>query len=466
MKRSLSSASSHDTSLVVAATCFIAATYGLVRLAYGLFLPDVQASLGLTTATAGAVSSAASVAYCVGALCGSAAGRRRRVLVAAALTTAVAGSLGMATASGVASFATAAVVASTSAGLASPALVAVVQHHLDGPRGDRAQGVVNSGTGPGLVAAGVLAAALSPDWRTAFVVSAAVSAAAGLAVLLLDGPRGARARTQGPEARGVLAPRPQRTGPAAWSRLARPAGGALLLGAASAALWTYGRSLLVGAGLGAGWSTAAWIGVGVGGTVTAATAGLDAHLHGARRRARPARRRPVVTDGGAPRVRARGLVLRRSDHSAHQLVRGGAAGVGGRSHRDPVRHPRAGPGRGLDPRRGGRGRSRAPGGLRGRGGRGTGRLHLRLGQLTGRTGPPHRPRGRGGAGPVGQVRPAGGPDRAHDADAGPSASGRRMTAGLIGPRATARRPRSALRRRGHPRRRRARRPPTRPAHPG
>lgn len=274
MKRSLSSASSHDTSLVVAATCFIAATYGLVRLAYGLFLPDVQASLGLTTATAGAVSSAASVAYCVGALCGSAAGRRRRVLVAAALTTAVAGSLGMATASGVASFATAAVVASTSAGLASPALVAVVQHHLDGPRGDRAQGVVNSGTGPGLVAAGVLAAALSPDWRTAFVVSAAVSAAAGLAVLLLDGPRGARVRAHGPETRGVLAHRPQRTGPAVWSRLARPAGGALLLGAASAALWTYGRSLLVGAGLGAGWSTAAWIGVGVGGTVTAATAGL------------------------------------------------------------------------------------------------------------------------------------------------------------------------------------------------
>ncbi|MGQ3160509.1 MAG: hypothetical protein ACT6SA_15490 [Aeromicrobium sp.] len=54
--------------LVPSGLGLVAATYGLVRLASGLYLPDVQADLGLGVATAGLVSSGASVVYCLGAL--------------------------------------------------------------------------------------------------------------------------------------------------------------------------------------------------------------------------------------------------------------------------------------------------------------------------------------------------------------------------------------------------------------
>ena len=66
----------------------IAATYGLVRLAYGLFLPDVQLALGFSEATAGLISSGASVMYCVGATVGFflASRQPRSLIVAAALS--------------------------------------------------------------------------------------------------------------------------------------------------------------------------------------------------------------------------------------------------------------------------------------------------------------------------------------------------------------------------------------------
>ncbi|QCR20130.1 hypothetical protein C1N71_12345 [Agrococcus sp. SGAir0287] len=63
----------------------IAATYGLVRLAYGLLLPDVQHELGIDAPAAGAISASASAVYCLGAVIGFVLARRRaRALVVAA----------------------------------------------------------------------------------------------------------------------------------------------------------------------------------------------------------------------------------------------------------------------------------------------------------------------------------------------------------------------------------------------
>ncbi len=73
---------------MVAGTALIAGTYGLVRLAYGLFLSDIQASVGLTSVQAGYVASGASVVYAVGALVGVVADRWPRLVVLAALGTA------------------------------------------------------------------------------------------------------------------------------------------------------------------------------------------------------------------------------------------------------------------------------------------------------------------------------------------------------------------------------------------
>jgi predicted MFS family arabinose efflux permease len=265
MKRALSFQHPRELGLVLAGVSLVAGTYGLVRLAYGLYLSDIQASLGLSSSAVGYISSGASVAYSVGALVGLLADRRPRVLVLAAMITGSAGSMGMALASSAAVFVPAAVVASAGAGLASPGLVGVVARSVRAPRRGRAQAVVNSGTGPGLVGAGALALVLLPQWRVGFLVGAVFTAVAGAAVLLLD-------------KHGSTPPAedPARSARARWGFVAdlrTPATGALLLGVASAAVWTYGRTQLVEQGASSTWSTVGWIAVGLGGTSTVLTAG-------------------------------------------------------------------------------------------------------------------------------------------------------------------------------------------------
>lgn len=254
---------------MVAGTALIAGTYGLVRLAYGLFLTDIQASVGLTSVQAGYVASGASVVYAAGALVGVVADRWPRLVVLAALGTAALGSAGMALAPGAATFVPAAIVSSAGAGLASPGLVGVVARGVPAERREQAQAVVNSGTGPGLVAAGALALVLLPQWRLGFALGAAFTAAAGVAVLLL-----------GRSGSAAAAPDDVRVD-RSWRGLASlrtPALAALLLGAASAAVWTYGRAHLVAEGLSVTASVAAWIALGVGGTATVLTAGRQARL--------------------------------------------------------------------------------------------------------------------------------------------------------------------------------------------
>jgi predicted MFS family arabinose efflux permease len=268
MKRSFSFGAARQWALVVAGTCLIAGTYGLVRLAYGLFLPDIQASVSMGSAVAGYVSTGASVAYCAGALAGLAASQRPRLLVAGALMTASIGSIGMAVAADLSTFAPSAVLASTGAGLASPGLVAIVERNLPAGRVDRAQATVNAGTGPGLVAAGLLALLLT-QWRLGFAAGATFTAVAGSCVLLLDRRDRDRDRSHPGSAPGPS------TVDSRWlAVLVVPATAAVLLGAASAAVWTYGRAHLVSAGASGSASTVAWIAIGVGGTATVLSARL------------------------------------------------------------------------------------------------------------------------------------------------------------------------------------------------
>jgi predicted MFS family arabinose efflux permease len=253
---------SRSAGLVAAGTGLVAATYGLVRLAYGLLLPDMQVELGFDGSAAGTISAGASVVYCVGALVGFvAAPRRARALVVAAGASAAAGAAGMALAPAPGPFAAAAVLSSAGAGLASPALVALVQRGVPAPSRDRAQTVVNAGTGPGLVVAGTLALLLLPDWRSAWLVAASATAVVAALVLVLgrSAPGGAAAPRVVPPASWVVAHR-------------RVLAAALLLGAGSAAVWTYGRTLLTAAGAAPALSTVAWIALGLGGAAVIGTA--------------------------------------------------------------------------------------------------------------------------------------------------------------------------------------------------
>lgn len=262
MKRPLLFTFRPESALVLAGTGLIAATYGLVRLAYGLFLPDVSASLGLAADTAGRVSSGASLAYCLAALGGLVAADRPRRLVLGAIVTGAGGALTMAVAPDVATFAVGAVVGSAGAGFASPGLVGLVERNVAQPGHAQAQSVVNAGTGPGLVGAAALALVLLPDWRLGLALGGATTLVAGAAVLRLD------------RSSGTSVPGSSRLALRASTvrRLLVPALGALLLGAASAAVWTYGRTLIVAEGGGEVGSTLAWAALGLGGTVSVATA--------------------------------------------------------------------------------------------------------------------------------------------------------------------------------------------------
>lgn len=263
MKRSFSL---RQQLLLASGLGLIAATYGLVRLAYGLFLPDVQRDLGLGSGAAGWVSSGASVLYCVGAVAGFVlAARVPRALVAVAAVVAGGGAIGLAAAGDPVVFGATSIVGSAGAGLASPALVRLVTEHLPPDGQDRAQAVVNAGTGPGLVAAGVLALLLLPDWRTAWACSGVFALVVGGVLLAVTHRAGHRTSTRA--ATRTAAP------DAPWWRAHRSVLAlALLFGAGSAVVWTYGRSVLVDAGAPVEVSVSAWIALGLGGAAVVVTA--------------------------------------------------------------------------------------------------------------------------------------------------------------------------------------------------
>ncbi len=257
MKRSFSL---RQRVLLASGLALIAATYGLVRLAYGLFLPDVQRDTGLQSGAAGWVSSGASALYCVGAVAGFLlAARLPRVLAALAAAVAGGGAVAMALSDGPLGFGVSAVVASAGAGLASPALVRIVAEQVPTALQSRAQAVVNAGTGPGLVVAGVLALVLLPDWRTAWALSGVFALVVG-GVLLVSARGGGDA--------GAPVALPGRS----WFTEHRAVFAlALLFGAGSAVVWTFGRSALVAAGASAAVSVGAWVALGLGGAAVVVT---------------------------------------------------------------------------------------------------------------------------------------------------------------------------------------------------
>ncbi|MBF4581770.1 MFS transporter [Curtobacterium sp. VKM Ac-2865] len=275
MKRSFSNGM-HPTALVVVGTALIAVTYGLVRLAYGLVLPDVQADLGLSASTAGGIASGASLLYCVGAVVGFVqAARHPRALVVAATLTAAVGSVGMALAPDAGVFGAAAVLGSAGAGLASPALVQVVMRNVAQAGVSRAQTIVNSGTGPGLVAAGLVALVVLPDWRAAWLVAAGSAVLAGAAVLLLDANADTDTHdtdTDTDTTEHDTDTTPHRPTRPWFRRHTTPLVAAGLLGAGSAAVWNAGRAALVAAGADRTTSIVAWIAIGVGGAAVVLTA--------------------------------------------------------------------------------------------------------------------------------------------------------------------------------------------------
>ncbi|WP_299929102.1 MFS transporter [uncultured Nocardioides sp.] len=232
-------APARSVAVALAGTLLIASTYGMARFGVGLFAPRLVAERPDLEPVVGWAAAAQFVSYAVAAtIAARVSDRRPRALVLAAGTTAALGCLGVATTASPTWFVVLVLVGGAGAGLASPALVRVVDAVTPPRSAATAQALVNTGTAVGVVVAGVLALAV-PSTTVAWWTMAAINALAAAAVLLLAGGRSGRDGTATATASGSSYD---------WRPLATPAVAAVVAGAGSALVWSYGPLIATGSG--------------------------------------------------------------------------------------------------------------------------------------------------------------------------------------------------------------------------
>jgi predicted MFS family arabinose efflux permease len=250
--------------LVSGGMALIAVTYGMARFGYGLFLPRFAAEFAMSPAAAGTIQAGSFLAYCVAAVLAWRMAAAPRTVVLLAGATACLGSLGVALAPTTGVFILGVVVAGAGAGFASPGMVTLIGRNLPTSRQESAQTITNSGSGAGVVAAGLLFLLTAAQWRLGWLLIAVLAAGATAVVLGADRGRPAAGRGisgTGRKPVGAEAPAPRfplhSTDPAPLratdvatlraadlAPLLRPVGAALLAGASSAGIWTFGRTIL------------------------------------------------------------------------------------------------------------------------------------------------------------------------------------------------------------------------------
>lgn len=137
-------------------------------------------------------------------------------------------------------------------GLASPPLATALAQRLSAERADRAQTIVNAGTGIGVVVSGPIAFALFDQWRAAWVTYGLLTVAvtAWVAFALRNGPAADR-RVR--EDRGF------------HPGTGRLLTASLLTGLGSIAVWNFGRDLISTGSGGDAVATTAWMVLGAAG---------------------------------------------------------------------------------------------------------------------------------------------------------------------------------------------------------
>jgi predicted MFS family arabinose efflux permease len=223
----------------------VAVGYGLARYGYGLFLPDLRAAFGLSSAALGLIASTAYASYLLAVGSAGALSVRfgPRLVVVAGGTLAVAGMVVIALAPSGLVLAAGVFIAGASGGLVFPPFADVVVELLPLRSQSRALATISSGTGWGVLAAAPLALLAGDAWRVAWLaftvvaVLATLWAARSLPARLGDtAERGTGERLQ---VSWFLCPR---SGPLL--------AGALLVGLAASVYWTFAVDLADQAGLG------------------------------------------------------------------------------------------------------------------------------------------------------------------------------------------------------------------------
>ena len=222
--------------LVGAGSALVACCYGFARFSYGLFGPVFSDTFGLTPTITGVIGAGSYLGYCA-------------AITASLLLTDRLGARPVAVAGGVVAtlgisiialaptawvLAVGVLVAGCSTGIVSPPLAAAVAEYVPPNLADRAQTVVNGGTGIGVVLSAPIALLLLSHWRAAWVVYATVSAAVTVWVFL-------------------AVPASSRRTAKRTDTLWRPGTFGLLLaslltGVGSVAVWTFGRDLVTTVG--------------------------------------------------------------------------------------------------------------------------------------------------------------------------------------------------------------------------
>lgn len=256
--------------LTGAGLSLIAVCYGLARFAYGLFVPVFRAEFDLDAATAGAIASGSYAAYCVAIVVSTVLTPQfggRAVAVAAGVV-ATAGTLMIAVAPSAIVLTAGVLLAGSSTGVASPPLAHAVAHTVAAARRNRAQTIINAGTGLGVAIAGPVALLTHEHWRVAWLVFSALCALVTIWAALCVPVASAQDRRAG----GIRQVLPHPVLPKGSGRMVMAAA---TMGIASAAVWTFGRDILVSEGqMGERASTIAWIVLGAFGIAGAATGDL------------------------------------------------------------------------------------------------------------------------------------------------------------------------------------------------
>lgn len=257
----------NGVALAVSSVALIAATYGMARFGVGLLHPQMAAARPSLEDALRPAGTAQFASYCVAVLIGGQLARTKaRAVAAAAGLSAAIGCVGLLMAQTPTMFTIAAFVAGTGAGLASPALVPLLDRAVPTRLAGPAQTAVNSGTALGLMVSGSLVL-ITTGIVMPWALIATICVVAGLAVWFFA----TAPASSAPSAESA-------PGLEQWEPLVLPLALSLVVGVVSAYVWTYGPSVITAKELIStdhiGWL---WLTVGFGGLLGVFTSHLVDH---------------------------------------------------------------------------------------------------------------------------------------------------------------------------------------------
>ncbi|UOQ86852.1 MFS transporter [Gracilibacillus salinarum] len=227
--------------LVLPGASMIAVTYGFARFSYGLLLPDINQSLGMSELVSGLISSMFYLAYCFTIILSTVVTTKEgpRKMISLAGLSAFVGMLLIAISPNTWILALGVLFAGGSTGLASPPFGTAISLWIKDHQQGKANTWVNSGTSIGIVLSGIGAYFLSPHWRITYCFYAILA-------LLIWGwnsrsiPKGLAKSTR-PLKKGILS---FRGADGVYALIAA----SVTLGFSTATYWTFSRSYIEVAG--------------------------------------------------------------------------------------------------------------------------------------------------------------------------------------------------------------------------